>query len=497
MKIFDEKRDATLQNVSWLRSAMRRALEGLHISEDLVNDIQLAISELMTNIVVHSSVPPQFLRLSIEISGTSLRIEIEDDASPFEAFQTMWSAAARKELAATDVSGLGLALARSTLMNVTYEPGPSNRLVGWRPLARRRPAVLVVEDDPTLLRLYAAMLGSRYRVLEADSIEAATMYAETRTIDLILCDFHIGEERGTNLLKELERDPDRMPVPVIMMSGDDRMTVRSHAETYGVEEFLLKPVGASTLRSAVERALHSSARRLAGLLRHFGASADKLLAPPSPDQLNALSIGHRSGNATAGGGDFLLHFRILDGDRFVLADMMGHGLGAKAAALAYAATMRTVQLMTHGDAGEFLRQLSDVLRLDHALSELLATVIVVDRKLDGTMVIASAAHPMPVLMSAAGVKSIDVTGPILGLFAKAEYQCVRVAPAPGERVVLVTDGVEPMWIAGGGDLPEGLVAVLVQNAGAPLETAIAAAEQWLVTSLGPAPRDDWTIMLLE
>ena len=103
MKIFDEKRDATLQNVSWLRSAMRRALEGLHISEDLVNDIQLAISELMTNIVVHSSAPPQFLRLSIEISGTSLRIEIEDDASPFEAFQTMWSAAARKELVATDV----------------------------------------------------------------------------------------------------------------------------------------------------------------------------------------------------------------------------------------------------------------------------------------------------------------------------------------------------------------------------------------------------------
>jgi CheY-like chemotaxis protein/anti-sigma regulatory factor (Ser/Thr protein kinase) len=497
MNIFDVKRPATLENVSWLRNAMRRELENLRMVSGLVDDLQLVVAEIATNVVVHALTPPQSMGLKIDLHGFALRIEISDDGSPIEDFAALWSAAGQKELVANDTHGLGLALVNGILQNVTYVAGPPNRLVGWRALASMRPAILIVEDDPTLLKLYSLFLKERYTLHLASSIEEAVAITSTQAIDLILSDYHIGADVGTNLLKELERDAERLPVPVIMMTGDRELDKRQQLDTFGIERFLQKPLSPAALRSAVERTLLAANRRLAGMFRYFGAGVDCLLTPPSQLQLKNSGIAHRFGNATSGGGDFLLHFRTREYDRVVLTDVMGHGLKAKAAAIAFAAAMRVVQVMAPGGPGDYLAALSKVLRRDTALSDLLATVIVVDRLRDGSVEIASAAHPAPFLVTPQGVRSLEVSGPILGLLVAPEYVPLRFTPLPGERIALVTDGIEPMWIAGGGGLPESLVACLKKGCGASLGDAIAAAEQWALTTLGPRPDDDWTIMLLE
>jgi CheY-like chemotaxis protein/anti-sigma regulatory factor (Ser/Thr protein kinase) len=506
MNLFEATRPATLDDVSWLRNAMRRELENLRMVSGLVDDLQLVVAEIATNVVVHAATPPRTLGLKIDLHGFTLRLEISDDGSPFVDFLSMWKAAARKELVANDTHGLGMALAQANLQNVTYEPGRAadagnpgtpNRLVGWRALGSMRPAILIVEDDPTLLRVYSLFLRERYTLFLATSIEEAISITSTQVIDLILSDYHIGEEVGTNLFKELERDPERLPVPVIMMTGDRHLDKQQQLASFGIERFLQKPLSPTVLRAEVERTLLAANRRLAGMFRYFGAGVDCLLTPPPPQQLKKSGIAHRFGNATSGGGDFLLHFRTREYDRVVLTDVMGHGLKAKAAAIAFAAAMRVVQIMAAGGPGDYLAALSKVLRRDPALSDLMATVIVTDRLRDGSIEIASAAHPTPFLVSRHSVRPLVVSGPILGLLLEPEYTPLRLKLGAGERIALVTDGIEPVALAGGGELPASLVACLQDGCDAPLDDAIAAAQQWALTTLGPRPEDDWTIMLLE
>jgi CheY-like chemotaxis protein/anti-sigma regulatory factor (Ser/Thr protein kinase) len=500
MNLFDATRPATLENVSWLRNAMRRELENLRMVSGLVDDLQLVVAEIATNLVVHANSPPQSIGLKIDLHGFNLRLEINDDGSPFADFAAMWKVAGRKELVANDTHGLGMALAHANLQNVAYEPGGAgtpNRLIGWRALASMRPAILIVEDDPTLLKLYSLFLRERYTLFLATSIEEAVSITSTQVIDLILSDYHIGEDVGTNLLKELERDPERLPVPVIMMTGDRQLDKQQQLASFGIERFLQKPLSPAILRAEVERTLLAANRRLAGMFRYFGAGVDSLLTPPPPQQLKNSGIAHRFGNATSGGGDFLLHFRTREYDRVVLTDVMGHGLKAKAAAIAFAAAMRVVQIMATGGPGDYLVALSKVLRRDMALSDLMATVIVVDRHRNGSVEIASAAHPAPFLVTPQGVRPLAVSGTILGLLLEPEYVPLRMTLQPGERIALVTDGIEPVALAGGGALPESLVACLQEGCTLTLDEAITAAQQWAVTTLGPRPEDDWTIMLLE
>lgn len=503
MKLFDQTLPATVESVSWLRRAIKREFVSLRVHIDLMNDVLLAIAELATNAVVHAAVPPTQIGIRIDLIGASLRIEITDDGGAFADFQQRWDQSARKDVVASGFNGLGLALANALLRDVTYEPGTNggfNRFTGWRPLQRQRPTILIVDDDETLLRLYTSVLKKRYRILCATSVALALGLARTETVDLILSDYHLGDEVGTSLLSALERDAERLPVPVIMLSADRSVKNRQSADGFGIEMFLIKPILPAELREAVERVMTRSRKRLTGMFRYFGANVERLSSKPDDAELNRLGVAHRYAAANAGGGDFLLHLVTDTGtNRFVLADVMGHGLKAKAGAIAYSAMLRSVHGMLPADAdpGTFLMRLSEIARRDAALSEVIATVVVVDQAADGTLEIASAAHPAPVVIGPSRVEVIDGTGPLIGLIENAVYPVARVSLSEGERLVLVTDGVEPKYLAGGGQLPAELISCVQTAARSTVAVAAGAAEAWALAVHGPSPIDDWTIMLIE
>ena len=399
-------------------------------------------------------------------------------------------------------------IAHSLLHNVSYTPGEAgtpgeastpNRLVGWRPLRRIRPTILIVDDDSTLLRVYASVLKGRYRVFTATSVAAALSISASETIDLILADYHLGDELGTTLLSALERDAERLPVPIIMLSADRDIATRQTADGYGIEMFLAKPVWPRELRQAVEQVMTRSHKRLAGIFRYFGANVERLASQPLEADLKRLRIESRSASACAGGGDFVLHLTHPGRDRIVLVDVMGHGLKAKAGAIAFAAILRAVHGMLPAETGpgHFLTRLSNVMWRDGALSEVIATLVVVDRLADGLIELSCAAHPSPVIVGPNGPAAVQAGGALAGIEENAQYPVKSFRLGAGERLVLVTDGVEPKFLAGGGELPKGLVDCLIAHCGAPLATAADAAADWARTLLGPSPPDDWTIMLFE
>lgn len=124
--------------------------------------------------------------------------------------------------------------------------------------------VLVVDDEPALLRAYARWLAAAgYAVETASDGIAATALIADKQFDVIVSDIGMQGMDGVQLLRRVrERDLD---VPVILMTGAPSVATAITAVEYGALRYLVKPFDESVLRDTVAHAWQL--RRLANLKR--------------------------------------------------------------------------------------------------------------------------------------------------------------------------------------------------------------------------------------
>ena len=122
---------------------------------------------------------------------------------------------------------------------------------------RRPPRILVVDDDPGLLRLLTIRLRSqKYEVEPADSAAKALEAVGRFRPDLVVTDLRMAEMDGIALLRELQR---RWPsLNVIMLTAHGTIPDAVKATQLGAFAFLTKPVEKEQLLEEVARALRTS-----------------------------------------------------------------------------------------------------------------------------------------------------------------------------------------------------------------------------------------------
>jgi PAS domain S-box-containing protein len=145
------------------------------------------------------------------------------------------------------------------------------------PFCAARPRVLIVDDDPAMLRLCERMLGTICEVTAVSSGQQALQAAGTIRYDLLLCDLWMPQVDGVTVLMQVMQ---LNPMPGLMaMTG--RMTKELHerlqAQAPGVP-ILHKPFSASALQEAVTRSL---------------AGSGPPLAPPSPPPRGGVTLAAR------------------------------------------------------------------------------------------------------------------------------------------------------------------------------------------------------------
>ncbi|XP_059317716.1 two-component response regulator ARR2-like isoform X1 [Lycium ferocissimum] len=109
--------------------------------------------------------------------------------------------------------------------------------------------VLVVDDDPTCLRILEKMLGNcHYEVTKSNRAEIAlSMLRENRNgFDIVISDVHMPDMDGFKLLEHVGLE---MDLPVIMMSADDSKDVVMKGVTHGACDYLIKPVRIEALKN--------------------------------------------------------------------------------------------------------------------------------------------------------------------------------------------------------------------------------------------------------
>jgi sigma-B regulation protein RsbU (phosphoserine phosphatase) len=226
------------------------------------------------------------------------------------------------------------------------------------------------------------------------------------------------------------------------------------------------------------------------------------------DMLPAASAGGKAGDgfelqailepARQIGGDLYEHFHRDGKLTFVVGDVSGKGVGA-ALFMARAKTLFRAIAAREPDPGEILRAVNRDLCEENEQGMFVTLFAGILDLATGELRYASAGHDPPVLLDGGGAAPRFLTvdgGPVLGLLEASEYRAQRMTLAPGEALVLYTDGVsEALDPNGEFFTTDRLLELLAKTSPGPAAGIARAVYEAVKAFAGSAPQsDDITVM---
>jgi phosphoserine phosphatase RsbU/P len=198
-------------------------------------------------------------------------------------------------------------------------------------------------------------------------------------------------------------------------------------------------------------------------------------------------------------GDFCDFFFLSDSElAVVMADVSGKGVPASVLRGVTRSVLRALAA-PESSPGETLSRLNRIL-CEAELGSMFLTLFLGQYRIStGLLRYANAGHPVPYRIGRRGeVEPFgEVTGPILGILDSRTYADREQWLAPGDGVVLFTDGVtEARSLEGEYFGPAHLVDCLQTHAGGPLEKLCGALGESVRAFQGGSLQDDATILAL-
>ena len=121
------------------------------------------------------------------------------------------------------------------------------------------PLLLVVDDELGVRESLKMVFCKDFRVMEADSVEAAVPKVQDAKPDVILVDVLMPKTDGIELLRRIKEI--QPACEVIMLTGVNSEELATKALNYGAFDFVAKPFDVVDLRQKVSRALQKIQHR--------------------------------------------------------------------------------------------------------------------------------------------------------------------------------------------------------------------------------------------
>jgi two-component system cell cycle response regulator len=116
--------------------------------------------------------------------------------------------------------------------------------------------ILIVDDDPTNVKLLAAKLGdSNYTFLKAYSGEDALRKAKSENPDLVLLDVMMPGMNGFEVTAQIKNCNETSDIPIILVTALDGSDNKTKGLEAGADDFLNKPVHTAELKARVRSLL--------------------------------------------------------------------------------------------------------------------------------------------------------------------------------------------------------------------------------------------------
>ncbi|MGB8159275.1 MAG: response regulator [Nitrososphaeraceae archaeon] len=126
-------------------------------------------------------------------------------------------------------------------------------------MRKKEHTLLICDDEPDLLELYAAMLSDDYKIVKASSgEECIRKYIEMKEkmgdITVILLDFRIGEATGDKVARDIKEINGAKIILISAYEIDHDMIQRLKDERV-IVEFVSKPITLDTLKRIIAKTI--------------------------------------------------------------------------------------------------------------------------------------------------------------------------------------------------------------------------------------------------
>ena len=339
--------------------------------------------------------------------------------------------------------------------------------------------VLVVDDSKAQRKVLAMSLARwGYEVIEAASGDEALVLCQAEAYDFVLSDWMMPGMTGLQFCTEFRAIPREGYGYFILLTSKSEKAEIADGLDGGADDFLTKPVSPDELRArlrAGERIIGMQ-KELVQKNRLVGSTLDqlqKLYDSLDRDLIEARKLQQTLvrdtfcdfGRGTASlllrpsghvGGDLVGCFAISPRRIAIYSvDVAGHGVAsammtARLAGLLSSSSLDQNMAVHSGAKGEGEAWPPEIVaaRLNRLMLEELRvdqyfTMIYAEIDLDtGAVSLVQAGHPHPVILRKSGViDHLGNGGLPIGLIEGAEYQRTEATLNPGDRLILLSDGV--------------------------------------------------------
>jgi putative two-component system response regulator len=166
---------------------------------------------------------------------------------------------------------------------------------GLNPLELHSSRILVVDDQPTNVRLLEGLLA-RWGFNNVTGLTDPALVARRvsdEPPDLVMLDLHMPELSGLDVMRLLEPESDpSTPVPILVLTADSTVETKRQALAAGASDFLTKPFDSEEVRLRVSNLLRT--RRLeTQLKRHSDELEERVLERTRALEQAKLEIAER------------------------------------------------------------------------------------------------------------------------------------------------------------------------------------------------------------
>ncbi len=121
--------------------------------------------------------------------------------------------------------------------------------------------ILVVDDYNTMIRIIRNLLRQLgfNDIDEASDGAAALAKMKDKRYGLVISDWNMEPMTGYDLLKQVRSDPNLIETPFIMVTAESKTENVMAAKRAGVNNYIVKPFNAETLRSKIEAVFDAAA----------------------------------------------------------------------------------------------------------------------------------------------------------------------------------------------------------------------------------------------
>lgn len=128
---------------------------------------------------------------------------------------------------------------------------------GPPPLADSLPParILIVDDDPVMVRVLARILAPMGEILFATDGESALRMVRERSPDAVLLDVEMPGMSGFDVCQAIKADPSNADLPILFVSGHTDIETEAKGLEAGAVDYIMKPPSPPIVRARVRTQL--------------------------------------------------------------------------------------------------------------------------------------------------------------------------------------------------------------------------------------------------